>query len=365
MTRTTARYLYAATAGDGSLTRRPEGADPLTTATHHPPHRCAAAALIAAALLLAACGADPEGSPPLPPQQERPPALIEPVQTTTADEPERVAPPAAAAPAAETAQPPADATANEPEPVYEERALPAAALPDGGLPEGVSVYLDPEPGPDTASAREVPPLHPDTAAPSWTAGTVETPPGLPELLLPQPQDPLYPGGEMPRPTEEIKAFASWCLQTAASSSSFTDQDCASALHEMVWPVDYMGAAAQCVIAQYRQRFDGYAAAGAVGIAPAENGWHNCASVVNPDPSDASTSLAERCAQVLPEGARLEAPAGSATSDQRTPDGCAAWAQSLQASGVAGSRCSLVAALATQWMQYHYLAPDDGSFVILC
>ena len=363
MTRTTARYLCEATAGDGSLTRRPDGADPLTTATHHPPHRRTAATLIAAALLLAACSADPDEPPPT--RQQPPPALIEPAQTITADEPEHVAPPAPAAAAAQPPPPPADTTTDEPGPVYEERALPEAALPDGGLPEGVSVYLDPEPGPDTASAREVPPLHPDTAAPSWTAGTAETPPGLPALLLPQPQDPLYPGGEMPRPTEEIKAFASWCVQTAESSAAFTDQDCAAALHEMVWPIDYMGAAPQCVIAQYRQRFDDYTAAGAVGIAPAENGWHNCASVINPDPSDESTTLAERCAQVLPEGVELEAPAGSATSDQRTPDGCAAWAQSLATSGVAGSRCSLLAALATQWMQYHYLAPDDGSFVILC
>ena len=141
---------------------------------------------------------------------------------------------------------------------------------------------------------------------------------------------------------------------------------------MVWALDYLGADEACVLGQYRQRFEAFAAANtAPNISPF--GWQRCASVVNPDPGDTTSTLGERCRAVLPPDVVLrERNWVEITFDDdgnehavahvgRNGVTCEEWEVSHDLTSV----CAMVSALATEWMQHHYRAPDNGSFRIGC
>ena len=226
-------------------------------------------------------------------------------------------------------------------------------------------------------AQQVPALHPDTPAPSWVTGQAPVTPAslIAVSVLPADHidaDPEYPGGETPRPTSALEQFAEDCLRAASGSERLFPSGCANLLHEMTWPLDYLGAQESCVLGEYTLRYQQYARSGD-GPAAWPYGWHNCATVINPDPSDTTSGLEQRCEAVLPADVDLEtAPDFLVTYHDdgnqevevvpsRSGASCAEWAQSFGVS----EYCPMLSKLATQWMQHYYDAPARSSFVVWC
>ena len=141
---------------------------------------------------------------------------------------------------------------------------------------------------------------------------------------------------------------------------------------MVWALDYLGADEDCVLEQYTKRFRRFDEDGSdSAVSPFR--WQNCASAVNPDPGDTASTLGERCLAVLPADVVLQGNNWlEITFDDdgtehieafvsRIGITCEEWEVSLDLTTV----CAMVSALATEWMQHHYHAPDNGSFSIGC
>ena len=220
----------------------------------------------------------------------------------------------------------------------------------------------------------VPELHPDTPPPSWTTGRFSPPvEGLAPFAGWPGEDPAYPGGELPRATEGVLAFSAWCVDLS-TQARFLDTYCGDVLHEMVWALDYLGADETCVLDQYRKHLERLAESDAtpdMGLRIFR--WQNCASVVNPDPGDTTSTLGERCRAVLPPDVVLQEDNWvEITFDDdgtehavahvgRSGVTCEEWDVSKDITSV----CAMVSALATEWMQHHYQAPDNGSFRIGC
>ena len=130
---------------------------------------------------------------------------------------------------------------------------------------------------------------------------------------------------------------------------------------MTWPLDYLGAHESCVLGEYTLRYQQYARSGVTGPAASPYGWHNCATVINPDPSDTTSSLEQRCEAVLPADVDLETRPDFLVTyyddgnqdvevvPSRSGVSCAEWAQSLAMS----EYCPMLSELATQWMQHYY------------
>ena len=224
-------------------------------------------------------------------------------------------------------------------------------------------------------AQAIPEQHPDTPPPSWIAGQPFPPDGYPPFTAAPSLDPAYPGGELARPTEGTLGFSRWCVGVSAGGA-FTEYECGHALHEMVWALDYLGADEDCVLEQYTKRFRRFDEDGSdSAVSPFR--WQNCASAVNPDPGDTTSTLGERCLAVLPPDVVLEErnrvvitfdDDGTEHAEAfvgRSGVTCEQWEASLALAGISTSVCAMVSAVATQWMQHHYHAPDNGSFSIGC
>ena len=237
--------------------------------------------------------------------------------------------------------------------------------------EGISVFHIYETPLEDLEAQAIPEQHPDTPPPSWIAGQPFPPDGYPPFTAAPSLDPAYPGGELPRPTEGTLGFSRWCVDVSAGGA-FTEYECGHALHEMVWALDYLGADEDCVLDQYTKRFRRFDEDGSdAAVSPFR--WQNCASAVNPDPGDTTSTLGERCLAVLPPDVVLQG--NNWLEITFDDDGtehieafvglsgitCEEWEVSLDLTTV----CAMVSALATEWMQHHYHAPDNGSFSIGC
>ena len=261
--------------------------------------------------------------------------------------------------------------------------------------------VDPDPvvGPDLVwvvpYAGFVPVVHPDTPSLSWVLGhDAPTPEGLPALV------PTHAGGDMPRPTPGLVEWSRWCVATA------TIGQCALALHQSVWGLDYLGASESCVIDQMTRQINGFVDWGTA-VFQSGSGWFRCPSVVLPDPAGAGDfplvvqSLADRCREVLPPDVDLVASrfqmVGGGDPTQMTPEeiaaaiggdpaqmtadelsvhfervpvpgaGCDEWAQHEMLLGGVPEYLPLqhmVRYLVVEWMQHHYGAPPQGEWGVL-
>ena len=344
------------------------------------------------ALTAAACGTADTATPPGADATQDVPEIVVPTSSAPATPPEGPSGVTAtgegsdaaqtAAAAGETAA--AEDAAAEVAVADEQDPTSDPVFTSGTVPEGYT-YIDATveyvaveiPDWSPPQAQQVPPMHPDTRAPSWS--TLEAPVTPASLIavsvLPADHmdaDPEYPGGETPLPTVALEQFADGCLRAAAGSELLNPSDCAFMLHEMTWPLDYMGAHEGCVVGEYTLRYQRYAESG-ISAAPSPYGWHNCATAINPDPSDTTSSLEERCEAVLPPDVDLETRPDFLVTyhddgthevevlPSRSGATCAEWAQSLTFSDY----CPMVSALATQWMQHYYGAPARSSFAVWC
>ena len=239
-------------------------------------------------------------------------------------------------------------------------------------------------------AGYVPEVHPDTPSLSWGLGhDAPTPEGLPALV------PAPAGGDMPRPTPGVVEWSRWCVANTISGQ------CARALHQSVWALDYLGASESCVIEQMTRQVNGFVR-WETPVSDSDSGWFRCPTVILPDPAgdgDAPLlvqSLADRCREVLPPDVDLvsyrllvggldpsqataeeiEAAIG-ADPAQMTPGelrehfeyvpvlgaSCDEWAQT-ETTGSVPEYFSLrhtAKLLVVEWMQHHYGAPPRGEW----
>ena len=142
--------------------------------------------------------------------------------------------------------------------------------------------------------------------------------------------------ELPRKQDEVVGFSNWC-----KSQTF-EATCDRMLTLMKWPIDYLGAAPICVVNEYEDRINEYKDGSWPENVAHLNGWHNCATVIDPmigDPpstrfsdigwrlSDTGLSVAEQCRMVLPSDIELEdkrCQASGLPPAERFGNDCDAW-----------------------------------------
>ncbi len=280
------------------------------------------------------------------------------------------------------------------EPVVDPVVEPVVVDPEVHDPVVVEPVVD---GPEVAwmepYAGYVPEVHPDTPTLSWELGhDAPTPEGLPALVW------ASADGDMPRPTPGVVEWSRWCVANTRSSQ------CADALHQSVWALDYLGASESCVIEQMTRQVNGFVR-WETPVSHSDSGWFRCPTVILPDPAgdgDAPLlvqSLADRCRGVLPPDVDLVSyrllvgglDPSQATADeieaaigadpaQMTPDeiqehfeyvpvlgaSCDEWAQT-ETIGAVPEYFSLqhtAKLLVVEWMQHHYGAPPRGEWSVL-
>ena len=234
----------------------------------------------------------------------------------------------------------------EPEPVVEPEPEPEPVV------EG-SVWVEPYAG-------YVPVVHPDTPVLDWGLlyEQVPTPEGLAEMNSGIGSD---IGAYMPRPTQGLVDWSSECigrLVAIGKHAVVANSNCALALNQSVWALDYMGASQDCVVAEMTRQVDGYVKWGTP-VFQSERGWFRCPSVIIPDaaglPHDVelfADEMVRRCREVLPADAELRHYISGAPTD------CEGWGISRSQ----GTYLPLSAAaqyLGLEWMQHHHDAPDVG------
>ena len=331
---------------------------------------------------------------PEPETSEPEPVVVEPEPETSEPEPETSEPetsepetsePETSEPEPETSEPETsepEPETSEPEPETSEPE-PVVVEPEPVVVEPVAAWVEPYAG-------YVPEVHPDTPTLSWELGhDAPTPEGLPALV------PAPAGGDMPRPTLGVVEWSRWCVANTISGQ------CARALHQSVWALDYLGASESCVIEQMTRQVNGFVR-WETPVSDSDSGWFRCPTVILPDPAgdgDAPLlvqSLADRCREVLPPDVDLvsyrllvggldpsqataeeiEAAIG-ADPAQMTPGemrehfeyvpvlgaSCDEWAQT-ETTGSVPEYFSLrhtAKLLVVEWMQHHYGAPPRGEW----
>ena len=115
-----------------------------------------------------------------------------------------------------------------------------------------------------------------------------------------------------------------------------------------WALTHLGADEACVLDQYTKLIEALAdirggdTTTQTNAAEDAYGWHNCPTIVNPDPTD-GRSLAEKC-EALPDArAYIDALYGS----------CGEWAQESLAVFASTPVCSSNTVLATAWIRTHH------------
>ena len=226
-----------------------------------------------------------------------------------------------------------------------------------GLPACWTESSEPESGTWVEPyAGYVPPVHPDTEAPSWDQ----------EVFVVGSVPP-----DRPRRTPPVWAWVDWCGG---------GQGCESLEMEMVWALDYLGAEESCVMHVYYARVLAIQDRGRNwSSAPlAERlGWHRCPTIIDPrQPTETDsemarlypdievlllapndTPMADRCREVLPADAELEWAVGNWISQTHVGLDCGEWARLLE-DDLAGTfpDCFRSAALAREWLEHHHHMP---------
>ena len=232
----------------------------------------------------------------------------------------------------------------------------AEKLEDAPVVLQPGVWVAPEAGivPPTFPVCDAPPYGEECLPPSeWQRGEI---------------DPDRRPNELPRKTSDLVQWANWC------ESQILEATCARLLTYMKQPLDYLGADPLCLLgAEYVDRVRAIGSTGGTEDRdPDLAGWHNCATVIDPQLpgapagrlndigyrlSDTGISLAERCRIVLPEDVELEDKRGNEFGND-----CAAWAEYVQSRPQMQPQnwpnCHMSARLAEEWMEHHHGQPED-------
>ncbi len=206
----------------------------------------------------------------------------------------------------------------------------------------------------------------------------ETPQDLSDCYSPYPDQGV--GGicasrqpdEIPRWTSDVARWTSWCFDQPRGN-------CTWLLFLMKWALDYLGAHPWCVLNEYQDRADAYAAGLRGATAKNRHGWHNCATVIDPLVTDTpagrtndaglllsdTMTLAERCRTVLPADVELETRTGwPHIEPERFGNDCDAWSEwvAQEDYGMGTEGCWPSAQLAEEWMEHHHATPEKYALV---
>ena len=183
-------------------------------------------------------------------------------------------------------------------------------------------------------------------------------------------------GDMPRPTPGILGWAQECVELTTSldvSPAAVGYQCARALHQSVWALEYLGASESCVIGEMTRQMQGFLDWGSP-VYHSERGWFRCPTVIMPDADQLDYQpmldgdmqwLVQRCLDVLPADVELTSTIeidadGEARRIERPKEGatCAEWAWDKTAGpGPNYKTLKFVSgALVREWMRYHYGPP---------
>ena len=153
---------------------------------------------------------------------------------------------------------------------------------------------------------------------------------------------------LPPATPGVIAWSDWCFFDAPRTGLGAWQ-CSMSLSSFAFALSHLGADEACVLDQYTKLIAALADIDDRGDITAQAdaaedayGWHNCATIINPDPGD-GRSLAAKC-EALPEVS--EYVAGFYNS-------CAEWADEYLAIRRYTPNCSANTGLAIMWIETHY------------
>ena len=310
------------------------------------------------------------------------PTTTQPPTTTAAPTPAAETPTTTAAPtttqpptttaAPTTTQPPTTTAAPAVEASYS-AGRSAGNAPEGGHPPAPTIGMIP---------RELPYWdHPNCASSvdliCYPPSEWELPPDLDGCEFPSLDGKVCPGrlpDETPRQTVDTIRWTNGC------NDKLSTPLCDQMLSKMKWALDFLGAHPWCVINEYTDKVNAHT----TGQAPPRDindrhGWHRCATVIDPidpivgtpDPgrdndagvllSHSGISLAEQCRRVLPADVQLESKVRRGSEEvQRFGSDCDAWAAWIddRIGADAFRVCDRSARLAEEWMEHHYLIPEQ-------
>ena len=156
-------------------------------------------------------------------------------------------------------------------------------------------------------------------------------------------------GHLPPATPAVIAWSDWCFFDAPQTPYTGAFQCSASMSSFSWALTYLGADEACVLDQYTKLIEELAEIrgsdpGGAKTDAAEDlyGWHNCATVVDPDPED-GRSLAAKC-ESLPEVRE---------SRSALYGSCAEWADDRMSIFHWTPNCSASTVLAIAWIRAHH------------
>ena len=156
-------------------------------------------------------------------------------------------------------------------------------------------------------------------------------------------------GHLPPATPAVVAWSDWCFFDAPNTPYTGAFQCSASMSSFSWALTHLEADEACVLDQYTKLIKALAEirgsdpdGAKTNAAEDLYGWHNCATVIDPDPDD-GRSLAAKC-ESLPEVRKTRtALYGS----------CAEWAEAEMAISGSTPNCSASTALLFAWMKSHH------------
>ena len=152
---------------------------------------------------------------------------------------------------------------------------------------------------------------------------------------------------LPPATPGVIAWSDWCFFDAPRTGLGAWQ-CSMSLSSFAFALSHLGADEACVLDQYTKLITALADIEGGDVTAQANaaedayGWHNCATIINPDPTD-GRSLTEKC-EALP-----------AVRESRSAlyGSCAEWADEYLAIRDSTPNCSANTGLARAWIRTHH------------
>ena len=156
-------------------------------------------------------------------------------------------------------------------------------------------------------------------------------------------------GHLPPATPAVIAWSDWCFFDAPRTPYTGAFQCSASMSSFSWALTHLEADEACVLDQYTKLIEELAQIrgsdpGGAKTDAAEDlyGWHNCATVIDPDPGDGRT-LTAKCESLPEVDEYVSGPYG----------GCAEWADEQTVILEWTPNCTSSTVLATAWISAHH------------
>ena len=151
---------------------------------------------------------------------------------------------------------------------------------------------------------------------------------------------------LPPETPGVVAWSDWCFFDGPDTILTGASQCSASMSSFAFALSHLGADEACVLDQHTKLINALADIEGGDITAQTNaaedayGWHRCASVIDPDPTDGRT-LTEKCEALPDTKADIDLLYGS----------CAEWAESRPPTST--PICSASRSLLFAWMDTHH------------